>query len=172
LAKLAGGVAQINVGAVTETEMKERKDLLEDAKSATAAALAEGIVPGGGVALLQADKALKALKDFIGDEEAGVKIIQKVLEYPLRYIAENAGYDGAVVVNRVRNLKGKTEGFNADSGEYCDLVEAGVIDPAKVIKTALQNAGSVAALLLTTESLVAEIPVEWAECQAWVACPA
>ena len=113
LAKLAGGVAQINVGAITETEMKERKDLLEDAKSATAAALAEGIVPGGGVALLQADKALKALKDFVGDEEAGVKIIRKVLEYPLRYIAENAGYDRAVVVNRVRNLKGKTEGFNA-----------------------------------------------------------
>ncbi len=160
LAKLAGGVAQINVGAVTETEMKERKDLLEDAKSATAAALAEGIVPGGGVALLHADKALAALKDFIGDEEAGVKIIRKVLEYPLRYISENAGYDGAVVVNRVRNLKGKTEGFNADSGEYCDLVQAGVIDPAKVIKTALQNAGSVAALLLTTESLVTEIPSE------------
>ena len=102
LAKLAGGVAQINVGAITETEMKERKDLLEDAKSATAAALAEGIVPGGGIALLRAEKALKKLKDLLGDEEAGVKIIQKILEYPLRYIAENAGYDGGVVVNRVR----------------------------------------------------------------------
>ena len=160
LAKLAGGVAQINVGGVTETEMKERKDLLEDAKSATAAALAEGIVPGGGVALLQAEKALNKLKEFVGDEEAGVKIIRKILEYPLRYISENAGHDGAVVVNRVRNMKGKTEGFNADNGTYCDLVEAGVIDPAKVIKTALQNAASVASLLLTTESLVADIPVE------------
>ena len=160
LAKLAGGVAQINVGATTETEMKERKDLLDDAKSATAAALAEGIVPGGGIALLRAEKALSKVKDLVGDEEAGINIIRKVLEYPLRYIAENAGHDGAVVVNRVRGMKGKTEGFNANKGEYCDLVAAGVIDPAKVVKTALQNAASVASLLLTTESLVAEIPVE------------
>jgi chaperonin GroEL len=160
LAKLAGGVAQINVGAITETEMKERKDLLEDAKSATAAALAEGIVPGGGIALLRAEKALKKVGELVGDEAAGVKIIQKILEYPLRYISENAGYDGAVVVNRVRGLKSKTEGFNADNGEYCDLVKAGVIDPAKVVKTALQNAASVASLLLTTESLITEIPSE------------
>ena len=160
LAKLAGGVAQINVGAVTETEMKERKDLLEDAKSATAAALAEGIVPGGGIALLRAEKALKKVKDLLGDEEAGVKIVQKILEYPLRYIAENAGYDGGVVVNRVRGMKGASEGFNADSGEYCDLITDGVIDPAKVVKTALKNAASVASLLLTTETLVADIPVE------------
>ncbi len=160
LAKLAGGVAQINVGAITETEMKERKDLLEDAKSATAAALAEGIVPGGGIALLRAEKALKKVKDLIGDEEAGVRIIKKVLEYPLRCIAENAGYDGGVVVNRVRGMKGASEGFNADSGEYGDLISDGVIDPAKVVKTALKNAASVACLLLTTESLVAEIPVE------------
>ncbi len=160
LAKLAGGVAQINVGATTETEMKERKDLLDDAKSATAAALAEGIVPGGGIALLRAEKALDKVTDLIGDEEAGIKIIRKVLEYPLRYISENAGHDGAVVVNRVRGMKGKTDGFNANTGEYCDLVAAGVIDPAKVVKTALQNAASVASLLLTTESLVAEIPVE------------
>ncbi len=159
LAKLAGGVAQINVGAVTETELKERKDLLEDAKSATAAALAEGIVPGGGIALLRAEKALDKV-DATGDEEGGVKIIRKVLEYPLRSIAENAGYDGAVVVNRVRNMKGKTAGFNADTGEYVDMIEAGVIDPAKVVKTALQNAASVASLLLTTESLVTEIPTE------------
>ena len=159
LAKLAGGVAQINVGAVTETEMKERKDLLEDAKSATAAALAEGIVPGGGIALLRAEKALKKVGELLGDEEAGVRIIQKIVEYPLRYIAENAGYDGGVVVNRVRSMK-KNEGFNADNGEYCDLVAAGVIDPAKVVKTALQNAASVAALLLTTESLITEIPSE------------
>ena len=160
LAKLAGGVAQINVGAVTETEMKERKDLLEDAKSATAAALAEGIVPGGGIALLRAEKALKKIKDLAGDESAGIKIIQQILEYPLRCIAENAGFDGGVVVNRVRAMKGATEGFNADKGEYCDLVSAGVIDPAKVVTTALKNAASVASLLLTTESLITEIPVE------------
>lgn len=160
LAKLAGGVAQINVGAVTETEMKERKALLEDAKAATAAALAEGIVAGGGIALLRSEKALKKLKDLSTDEQAGVKIIHNVLEYPLRCIAENAGYDGGVVVNRVRQLKGKTEGFNGDNGEYCDLIAAGVIDPAKVVMTALKNAASVAALLLTTESLITEIPVE------------
>ena len=160
LAKLAGGVAQINVGAVTETEMKERKDLLEDAKSATAAALADGIVPGGGIALLRAEKGLKKLKDLSTDEAAGVKIIQNVLEYPLRCISDNAGFDGGVVVNRVRGMKGKTEGFNADKGDYCDLVAAGVIDPAKVVTTALKNAASVASLLLTTESLIAEIPVE------------
>jgi len=160
LAKLAGGVAQINVGAVTETEMKERKDLLEDAKSATAAALADGIVPGGGIALLRAEKGLKKLKDLSTDEVAGLKIIQNVLEYPLRCISDNAGFDGGVVVNRVRGMKGKTEGFNADKGDYCDLVAAGVIDPAKVVKTALKNAASVASLLLTTESLITEIPVE------------
>ena len=160
LAKLAGGVAQINVGAITETEMKERKDLLEDAKSATAAALAEGIVPGGGIALLRAEKALKKVKDLIGDEEAGVQIVKKILEYPLRYIAENAGYDGGVVVNRVRGMKGSSDGFNADSGQYGDLIADGVIDPAKVVKTALKNACSVASLLLTTESLVAELPEE------------
>ena len=163
LAKLAGGVAQINVGAVTETEMKERKDLLEDAKSATAAALAEGIVPGGGIALLRAEKALKKIKDLAGDESAGIKIIQQILEYPLRCIAENAGFDGGVVVNRVRAMKGATEGFNAVKGEYCDLVSAGVIDPAKVVTTALKNAASVASLLLTTESLITEIPVEQEE---------
>ena len=159
LAKLAGGVAQINVGAATETEMKERKDLLEDAKSATAAALKDGIVPGGGVALIRAGKALKKLK-LEGDEEAGVRIVANILDQPLRSIAENAGYDGAVVVHRVRNLKGKYEGFNANSGQYTDLVEDGVIDPTMVVRTALQNAASVAALLLTTDSLVTEIPSE------------
>ncbi|MDG1808878.1 MAG: chaperonin GroEL [Pirellulaceae bacterium] len=159
LAKLAGGVAQINVGAATETEMKERKDLLEDAKSATAAALKEGVVPGGGVALIRAGKVL-AKMELEGDEQAGVRIVEKVLEYPLRSIAENAGYDGAVVVNRVRQMKGKQEGFNADSGQYVNLVEDGVIDPAMVVRTALQNAASVASLLLTTESLVTEIPTE------------
>lgn len=159
LAKLAGGVAEIKCGAATETEMKERKALLEDARAATQAALAEGIVPGGGVALLRSEKALDKLK-LEGDEAFGVEIIRKVLDYPLRYIAENAGIDGAVVVNRVRQLKGKTEGYNADKDEYGDMVAAGVIDPAKVVRTSLQNAASVAALLLTTDSLITDIPEE------------
>ncbi len=159
LAKLAGGVAQINCGATTETEMKERKDLLEDARSATHAALAEGVVAGGGVALLRSEKALDKLK-LEGDEAMGVEIVRRVLDYPLRYIAENAGVDGAVVVNRVRQSKGKNDGYNANTGEYCDLVAAGVIDPAKVVRASLQNAASVAALLLTTDSLITEIPQE------------
>jgi chaperonin GroEL len=157
LAKLAGGVAEIKVGAVTETEMKERKTLLEDARAATQAALAEGVVAGGGVALLRAEKALDKL-GLEGDEAHGVTIVRKVLDYPMRYIAENAGTDGAVVVNRVRQMKGKYDGYNADKDEYGDLVAAGVIDPAKVVRTALQNAASVATLLLTTDSLVTEIP--------------
>ncbi len=159
LAKLAGGVAQINCGAATETEMKERKALLEDARAATQAALAEGIVPGGGVALLRSEKSLDKL-DLSGDEKLGADIVRKVLDYPLRYIAENAGVDGAVVVNRVRQSKGKNEGYNADKDSYGDLVAAGVIDPAKVVRTSLQNAASVASLLLTTDSLVTEIPKE------------
>jgi len=157
LAKLAGGVAQINCGAATETEMKERKALLDDARAATQAALAEGVVPGGGVALLRSEKALHKL-DLEGDEAFGIEIVRKVLDYPLRYIAENAGVDGAVVVNRVRQTKGKYQGYNADKDQYCDLVEAGIIDPAKVVRASLQNAASVAALLLTTDSLVTEIP--------------
>ncbi len=159
LAKLAGGVAQINVGAATETEMKERKALIDDAKSAVQAALAEGIVPGGGVALLRSEKALEKL-DVEGDEKLGVSIVRNALKYPLTAIAENAGVDGSVVVNRVRQMKGKNDGYDADKGEYCDLVAAGVIDPAKVVRTALQNAASVAALLLTTDSLITEIPKE------------
>ena len=159
LAKLAGGVAQINVGAATETEMKERKALIDDAKAATQAALAEGIVPGGGVALLRCEGALSKLK-VEGDEAFGVKIIRNVLDYPLRSIANNAGLDGAVVVNRVRQLKDKNEGYDANADKYVDMIKAGIIDPAKVVKTALSNAASVASLLLTTESLVAEIPVE------------
>ena len=159
LAKLAGGVAQINCGAVTETEMKERKALLEDARAATQAALEEGIVPGGGVALLRSAKAVNKL-DLSDDEAAGAKIVQDVLDAPLRVIAENAGVEGSVVVNRVRQMKGKTEGYDADKGKYCDLVEAGIIDPAKVVTVALQNAASVAALLLTTSCLVTEIPKE------------
>ena len=159
LAKLAGGVAQISVGAATETEMKERKALLEDAKAATAAALEEGIVPGGGVALIRAEKAIDKL-GLTGDEKLGGEIIRHVLDYPLRCIADNAGLEGAVVVNRVRQLKNKNEGYDADKDAYCDLVAAGIIDPAKVVRTALQNAASVASLLLTTESLVTEIPKE------------
>jgi len=157
LAKLAGGVAQINVGAATETEMKERKALIEDARSATQAALAEGIVPGGGIALLRSEKAVEKL-DLEGDEKMGATIVKNALRYPLEAIAANAGVDGPVVVNRVRHMKGKNDGYDADKEEYCDLVAAGVIDPAKVVRTALQNAASVAALLLTTESLICEIP--------------
>ncbi|MBP86993.1 MAG: chaperonin GroEL [Planctomycetaceae bacterium] len=159
LAKLAGGVAQINCGAATETEMKERKALLEDAKAATQAALESGIVPGGGVALLRCEKAVDRLK-LEGDEKHGAQIIRNVLDNPLRAIASNSGLDGAVVVNRVRQMKGKNDGYDADKDKYCDLVEAGVIDPAKVVVTALQNAASVASLLLTTSSLVTEIPSE------------
>ncbi len=157
LAKLAGGVAQINCGAATETEMKERKALLEDARAATQAALEEGIVPGGGVALIRSEKAIDRL-ELDGDEQMGANIIRNVLDYPLRAIANNAGVDGAVVVNRVRRMKNKSEGYNADKDTYGDLVDAGVVDPAKVVRTALQNAASVAALLLTTSSLVTEIP--------------
>jgi chaperonin GroEL len=159
LAKLAGGVAQINCGAATETEMKERKALLEDAKSATQAALAEGIVPGGGVALIRAEKAAAKL-DLSGDEALGAKIVVNVLDEPLRVISNNAGLDGAVIVNRVRKLKGNNDGFNVDTNEYGDMIAMGVIDPARVVKVAMQNAASVACLLLTTESLVTEIPSE------------
>jgi chaperonin GroEL len=159
LAKLAGGVAVINVGAATETEMKERKALMDDAQHATKAALEEGIVPGGGVALLRSEKVLDKL-ELTGDEALGAKIVRNVLSAPLRAIAENAGQDGGVVVNRVRQMKGKADGYNADKDEYCDLVEAGIIDPAKVVRTALQNGASVAALLLTTSCCVTDIPKE------------
>ncbi len=159
LAKLAGGVAQINCGAATETEMKERKWLLEDAKNAVQAALESGVVPGGGVALIRAEKALDKLK-LEGDEKAGAQIIKNILDQPLRAIANNAGVDGAVVVNRVRQLKSKTEGYDADKDEYGDMLKFGVIDPAKVVTVALQNAASVASLMLTTEALITEIPKE------------
>ncbi len=159
LAKLAGGVAQISVGAATETEMKERKALLDDAKAATQAALHEGIVPGGGVALVRCEAALKKLA-VEGDEHMGANIVANILDGPMRAIANNAGLDGAVVVNRVRQQKGKTEGYDANADRYTDMVAAGIIDPAKVVRTALQNAASVASLLLTTESLVTEIPQE------------
>jgi len=161
LAKLAGGVAQINVGAVTETEMKERKALIDDARAATQAALEEGIVPGGGTTLLRCRKVIEALeKKAEGDQKLGIRIIRNVLDQPLRAIAGNAGLDGGVVVNRVMQMKGKTDGYDAHAEKYCDLVAAGIVDPAKVVRTSLTNAASVASLLLTTESLVAEIPEE------------
>ncbi len=157
LAKLSGGVAVIKVGAPTETEMKERKALVQDARNATRAALEEGIVCGGGVALLQAAEALKELK-LDGDEQIGVGIVARALEQPIRWIAQNAGMDGGVVVNEVRKNRKRNFGFNAEKLVFEDLVEAGVIDPTKVVRTALQNGTSVACLLLTTETLVANIP--------------
>ncbi|MBR2005057.1 MAG: chaperonin GroEL [Thermoguttaceae bacterium] len=159
LAKLAGGVARINVGASTESELKERKYLFEDAQAATKAALDEGVVPGGGVALLRAADSLTDV-ETVGDEQYGVQIVKRALEAPIREIAKNAGIEGAVVVNRIRQMTGKNDGYDADKDSYCDLVEAGVIDPAKVVRTALQNASSVAALLLTTSCLLTDIPKE------------
>src|SRR5579871_4266671 len=157
LAKLAGGVAQIKVGAATETEMKERKALYEDALHATRAAIAEGIVPGGGVALLQARKALDKI-NLDGDEQLGIQALQHVLDMPCRMIAENAGLDGTVVVNNIRRSKEKNYGYDAERGTYTDLRKAGIVDPVKVTRSALQNGASVACLLLTTESLIADIP--------------
>src|SRR6195256_5584301 len=163
LAKLVGGVAVIKVGAATETEMKEKKARVEDAMHATKAAVEEGIVPGGGVALIRASKALeKFLTNKAGegdpDEQIGVNIVRRALEEPLRQIVQNAGKEGAVVVERVRSEKNENVGFNAATEEYEDLVKAGVIDPAKVTRTALQNAASIAGLMLTTEAMVSEIP--------------
>jgi len=157
LAKLSGGVAQINVGAATEAEMKEKKQRVEDALHATRAAVEEGIVPGGGVALINTIEALEALK-LEGDERVGAMIIRRAVEAPMRQIATNAGLDGAVVVQNVRAGKGKGFGFNAATEKYEDLVKSGVIDPTKVVRTALQNAASVAILLLTTDALVSDLP--------------
>jgi chaperonin GroEL len=157
LAKLAGGVAEIRVGAASETEMKEKKARVEDALHATRAAIEEGVVPGGGVALVRAAGKLESLAADNADEKTGIGIVRRALERPLRQIADNAGHDGAVVVSNVRQKKGP-EGFNADAGEYADVVEAGIVDPAKVVKTALRNAASVAVLLLTTECLIADKP--------------
>jgi chaperonin GroEL len=157
LAKLAGGVAQIKVGAATETEMKERKALYEDALHATRAAIAEGIVPGGGVALIQAARSLEKFKAD-ETEQLGIELLKKVLEIPCRSIAENAGLDGSVVVNNIRRSKEKNYGYDAQEGKYTDLRKAGIVDPVKVTRSALQNGASVAALLLTTETLIADIP--------------
>jgi chaperonin GroEL len=158
LAKLVGGVAIIKVGAATETEMKEKKARVEDAMHATKAAVEEGIVPGGGVALLRASKALANLK-LGGDQQIGVNIVARAIEEPLRWIATNAGQEGSIIVQKVRDMK-DAEGFNALTDKYEDLVKAGVIDPTKVVRSALQNSSSIASLLLTTEALICEIPEE------------
>jgi len=156
LAKLVGGVAIIKVGAATETEMKEKKARVEDAMHATKAAVEEGIVAGGGVALLRASKVLYTLR-VTGDEQVGVKIIRRAVEEPMRWIAANAGHDGSIVVQRVKEMK-PDEGFNAQTEQYENLVDAGVIDPTKVVRSALQNAASIASLLLTTEAAISQIP--------------
>ena len=181
LAKLVGGVAVIKVGAATETEMKEKKARVEDAMHATKAAVEEGIVPGGGVALLRAATALDTLKAD-HDQQLGVNIIRRALEEPMRWIAQNAGFEGSIVVQKVRDAKDSDEGFNAQTETYENLVKAGVIDPTKVVRSALQNAGSIASLLLTTEALIAEIPEEksawlqpvairaWVAWAAWAGC--
>jgi chaperonin GroEL len=164
LAKLVGGVAVVKVGAATETEMKEKKARVEDALHATRAAVEEGIVPGGGVALLRAQKGLDGL-DLDAEQQQGANIVRRAIESPLRFIAENAGIEGSIVIDKVKHLKGNN-GFNAQSEEYTDLMKDGVIDPTKVVRTALQNAASVAGLLLTTEAMVAEKPEEKSEMPA------
>jgi len=156
LAKLAGGVAVINVGAATETEMKEKKARVEDALHATRAAVEEGIVPGGGTAFIRSLNSVGKI-DADGDEKAGVDIVLRAIEEPLRQLAANAGESGSVIVEHVRAEKG-SNGYDAATGKICDLVKAGIIDPTKVTRTALQNAASVAALLLTTEAMITEIP--------------
>ena len=165
LAKLVGGVAVIKVGAATETELKEKKARVEDAMHATKAAVEEGIVPGGGVALLRSAAALETLA-LDGDQQLGVTIIRRALEEPMRWIAQNAGFEGSIVVQRAREATNQNEGFNAQTEQYEDLVKAGVIDPTKVVRTALQNAGSIASLLLTTEALIGEIPGKGSEATA------
>jgi chaperonin GroEL len=158
LAKLAGGVAVIRVGGASEMEVKEKKDRVEDALNATRAAVQEGIVPGGGVALLRAKKAVGKLTNDNSDVQAGINIVLKALEAPIRQIAENAGVEGSIVVGKILEEKSETFGFDAQNEEYVDMVAKGIIDPAKVVRTALQDAGSVAGLLVTTEAMVAELP--------------
>jgi chaperonin GroEL len=158
LAKLKGGVALIKAGASTETEMKAKKFKIEDAMNATRAGVEEGIVPGGGVALLRAGESLKNLKGADADEQTGINIIRKALEQPIRQIAENAGVEGSIVVDKVRSNNDVNFGLNADTLEWGDLLKAGVVDPAKVVRSALQNAASIASLLLTTEVLVTDLP--------------
>jgi len=158
LAKLAGGVAVIRVGGATEIEVKEKKDRVEDALNATRAAVQEGIVPGGGVTLLRAKKAVGRLTNANADVQAGINIVLKALEAPIRQISENAGVEGSIVVGKILENKSETFGFDAQTEEYVDMIEKGIIDPAKVVRTALQDASSVAGLLVTTEAMVAEAP--------------
>src|SRR6188472_2434352 len=160
LAKLAGGVAVIKVGGATEVEVKEKKDRVEDALNATRAAVQEGIVPGGGVALLRAKKAVGRIHNDNSDVQAGINIVLKALEAPVRQISENAGVEGSIVVGKILENKSETFGFDAQTEEYVDMVDKGIIDPAKVVRTALQDASSVAGLLVTTEAMVAELPKE------------
>jgi chaperonin GroEL len=158
LAKLAGGVAVIRVGGATEIEVKEKKDRVDDALNATRAAVEEGVVPGGGTALLHSTKSLAKMEGANNDQTVGIDIVRRALQAPIRQIAENSGFDGAVVAGKVLEGKGATFGFDAQAGEYTDLVKSGIIDPAKVVRTALQDAASVAGLLITTEAMVAEKP--------------
>ena len=158
LAKLAGGVAVIRVGGSTEVEVKEKKDRVDDALNATRAAVEEGIVPGGGIALLRAKLAVAKLKDPVADVQAGINIVLKALEAPIRQIADNAGVEGSIVVGKVTDNSSETYGYNAQTEEYVDMITAGIVDPAKVVRTALQDAASVAGLLITTEAMVAELP--------------
>ena len=160
LAKLAGGIAVIRVGGMTEIEVKERKDRVDDALNATRAAVQEGIVVGGGVALIQGAKMLIGLTGANSDQNAGIAIVRRALEAPLRQIAENAGVDGAVVAGKIRESNDKTFGFNAQTEEYGDMFKFGVIDPAKVVRTALEDAASVASLLITTEAMIADKPAK------------
>ena len=160
LAKLAGGVAVIRVGGATEIEVKEKKDRVDDALNATRAAVEEGIVAGGGVALLRAKTAVAKLKSENADEQAGINIVLKALESPIRQIVENAGDEGSIVVGKILDNKSQTFGFDAQTEKYVDMIEAGIVDPAKVVRTALQDAASVAGLLITTEAMVAEVPKE------------
>ncbi|MHB2021361.1 MAG: TCP-1/cpn60 chaperonin family protein, partial [Candidatus Xenobia bacterium] len=159
LAKLVGGVAVIKVGAATEVELKEKKHRMEDALSATRAAVEEGIVPGGGVTYLNVLKGLERVEAGSSDEKVGVAIVRRALEEPLRTIAFNAGQEGSVVVEKVKNLPAG-QGYDAAKGEYVDMIKAGIVDPVKVTRSALQNAASIAAMVLTTETLVAEKPQE------------
>lgn len=160
LAKLAGGVAVIRVGGATEVEVKERKDRVDDAYHATKAAKEEGIVPGGGVALLYASKALDGLKGDNTDQQAGIEIVRRAIQAPIRQIVENAGMEGSIIVGKLLEQKSVTYGYDAQADAYCDLVKAGIIDPVKVVRTALQNAASVAGLMITTEAMICELPKE------------
>jgi chaperonin GroEL len=160
LAKISGGVAVIRVGGATEVEVKEKKDRVDDALNATRAAIAEGVVPGGGVALLRAKAAVAKLTHANPDVQAGIHTVLKALEAPIRQIADNAGVEGSIIVGKILEHKSPTFGFDAQAEQYVDLIEAGIVDPAKVVRTALQDAASVDALIVTTEALVAELPKE------------